>query len=437
MNSSRIIDFLSGKNVQQYYKLYQETQWYSPEEMDAFRLKKLQGLIDHCYHNVPFYNSFMIKNGIKPDDIKSLSDITIFPIITKETIKAHYSDFIPKNITKIKGVKGGQTGGTTGSVLFKRTDAATRSSTWAAYKRFYDWMGINESDKNILIKGGHISKQSIASKIKTNTIDYIKNVIRLDAYNSSEENADKLMTILSKHRVPLIRGYSQSLFELAKEIEKRNITFNVKAIMTTAEPLMPEYRVLISKVFNADVYDQYGCGEVGGIAFECSKHEGLHITEERVLLETNEKNELIITDLDNYVMPYIRYWNADEVEFSNCQCSCGRQSKMIKKILGRTSDYIYTTEGTGIHWGFIFHLLWDTKIALNRNLVKFQLVQKSFDKVLLRVVSDPLSESDKVEITNGIRAKMGHVVVDFIQENDIENSPSGKYRPVVSEIKVN
>jgi phenylacetate-CoA ligase len=228
--------------------------------MEEVQLKKFKALILHCYTNVPFYRKYMLSNGINPNDITSLSDLKAFLIITKETIKENYEDFTQVNIKMIRNVKKGQTGGTTGSVLHKRTDAATRSSTWAAYKRFYDWRGVKESDKNILIKGGHITKQTIIAEIKTRTIDKIKNTIRLDAYDSSKDNVYRLISYFFL-KVALIDGYSQSLFEVAKKIEKRELSFNIKAIMATAETLMPKYRT----------------------------------------------KKLIITDLDNFAMPYYRY----------------------------------------------------------------------------------------------------------------------------------
>ena len=93
--------------------------------------------------------------------------------------------------------------------------------------------------------------------------------------------------------------------------------------MTTAEPLLPQHRELFEKVFSAEVFDQYGCGEIGGIAYECPAHTGLHITEERLIVNTKDNGEFLLTALDNYAMPNINYWNGDEAEFENQECTCG------------------------------------------------------------------------------------------------------------------
>jgi len=232
----------------------------------------------------------------------------------------------------------------------------------------------------------------------------------------------------------LIRGYSQALFEIAKEIEHQNLSFNVKAISTTSEPLMPEYRSIIGKAFNTQLYDQYGCGEIGSIAFECNEHSGLHVAEERVILEIINGQDIIVTDLDNFAMPFIRYEIGDEAEISNSKCTCGREGMIISKIRGRSCDYLISKEGERVHWGVIFHLMWDTKIAVNKNMKKYQLIQKSTDEVLFRYISDELTESEKNIIIDGIRIRLGNVQVHFSQEKEIETTKTGKHRMVICNV---
>ena len=68
----------------------------------------------------------------------------------------------------------------------------------------------------------------------------------------------------------------------------------------------------------------------------------MHIAEEHVVItESNEKKELMVTDLDNYALPFIRYWNADQAILSNETCSCGRQSQLIKQVMEQNDVTIY------------------------------------------------------------------------------------------------
>jgi len=434
MDFTRLTDLISGKKVMSYYKEYTQTQWYSKEEMKQFQIHKLHALVEHCYRNVPYYTRVMREISITPDDVNDLSVLNQFPVLTKEVIKKHYKEFIPLNESKIKGIRTSQTGGTTGNILNKRNDARTRSSVWGSYRRFYDWMGIGPHDKVMTYWGGHVVKHGWKDTIVKLTSDRIKNTVSFDAYDTRPEVIDKIRNTLKTQNIKLIRSFPQALYTLALKLRALGDRYSVRAIMTTSEPVMPQHRELFREIFGAETFDQYGCGEIGGIAYECPAHDGLHVTDERVIVETNEKNELIITDLDNYVMPFIRYWNADQAIFSESDCVCGRKSRVIKQVLGRTCDYLLGIDGQTLHWAYFWHLLFDTGIAIKRNFIKFQVVQKTNDQIIFRTVSDPLTQEDKDTLVRMIREKMGDMKVEFRLEQDIENTASGKFRPVINEI---
>jgi phenylacetate-CoA ligase len=434
MNSLKISDFLSGKNVVRYYELYNKTQWYSKAEMEQFQLAKLQRLVNHCYRNIPFYQEYMSWNKIHPQDIKSLEQISLFPIITKEIIKDNYSEFIPANLKHIKGVKTSQTGGTTGNVLFKRNDSETRSSVWATYKRFNDWMGLDSNDRTMILMGGHVIGNNLKDRVKKQFNNILKNSVSFNLYDTSEKNILEIIKSLERTKFSCIRSYSQFLFSLSKRLKTAGLFFDIKAVTTTAELLLQDHRRLYKEVFHAEAFDQYGCGEIGGIAYECDHHNGLHIAEERVIVEVNERQELIVTDLDNLAMPFIRYWNADQAIMSNESCSCGRESRLIKEIMGRTCDYIIGINNEFLHWAYFWHLFFDSQLAERRNLKKFQIVQESKNELLVRIVADPFSPDEEKLLTTNIQERLGLINVRYSFEKNIEDSPAGKYRPVVNRL---
>lgn len=434
MNKTKIIDLLTGKDVWNSYLFLKDSQWFSKEKLKQIQCAKLHRLLDHCYLNVPYYTRYMNERGLKPSSSNCIDVLKQLPVISKEIIKEHYNDFIPKNLMHIAGVKASQTSGTTGNILVKRNDSASRSVAWAAYKRFENWMGYTDKDKAIFLMGSHVSDKSRISSIRDRVMDSFLNRISLSAYDSSVENLDKIIRVLNKYDVKLIRSYSQFMFFLAKTFEEQGHVFDVPAITLTAEPVTEYHRVLLKRVFNASVFDQYGCGEIGGIAFECERHEGLHITEEKVIVEVNDNNELIITDLDNYAMPFIKYWNADQAILSDHDCICGRKHRLIKQIMGRTCDYIVGINKQYLHWGFFLHLVFDSGIASSRGLKKFQVVQRGADCIVFRYVADDLSAAEKQMMKETICERLGDMQVEFSKEKDIENSASGKYRLIVSEI---
>lgn len=434
MNRTIISDKLSGKSVWQQYKTFKKSQWYSKEEMKELQGEKLKKLFIHCYENVKYYKKIIVENNINIYSNDPLDTLHQFPILTKELIQENYLDFIPLNNKKIAGVLTKQTGGTTGNILYKRNDANTRSSIWASYKRYEDWMGYKSGDRVLRLMGGHIKKSPGIKHIKELFINYLNNTTSINIYNTSNETIEKTIGLLKKNRFSHIRSYPQFLYSLAQYINKKGLKFNINSISTTAEPVMQEHRSLFKKVFNAEVFDQYGCGEIGGVAYECDHHNGLHVAEERVIIETNDKNELIMTDLDNYTMPFIKYWNEDQAILHDELCTCGRASKLIKKIMGRTCDYIIGKNDEFLHWAYIWHLIFDSNIATNRNLKKFQVVQKNNDHIVIRLVSDKLQKDEEEFLSNDLKSRLGEINIQYIYEIDIENTKTGKYRPVINHI---
>jgi len=434
MNKTKILDLLTGKSVWEYYQLYLNTQWFSQEEMTNYQISKLRKLLQHCYDNVPYYRKIIDERKIDILNFSSLDILKQFPLLTKEIIQENYKNFTPVNNNIIKGVKTTQTGGTTGNILFKRNDSNTRSSIWGSYKRYEDWMGLTPSDKKLILMGGHVIKNSIKQRISTELSSFLDNSASLDIYNTSNETIEKVIDLLENNQFSLIRSYPQFLFSVANKLEGKKMNYKIKAISTTAEPVMPEHRHLFKKIFHCDVFDQFGFGEIGGVAYECNKHEGLHIAEERVVIETNAQNELIVTDLDNYTMPFIRYWNADQAIISDKLCSCGRKSKLLKQIMGRTCDYVVGIQGQFLHWAYFWHLIFDSHVAEKRNLRKFQIVQRTPHTIVMRLVADPLSNEEIDFITSDIKKRLGNMEITINYEKDIENTATGKYRPVINHL---
>lgn len=99
----------------------------------------------------------------------------------------------------------------------------------------------------------------------------------------------------------------------------------------------------MEKAFSCPVYEEYCCNDGGACAWECDTHEGLHYCMERAIIE-NVDGEMVVTDLWNRAMPFIRYKNGDSVTFLDKKCSCGRDLSLIK-VKGRENDIIITKNG--------------------------------------------------------------------------------------------
>jgi phenylacetate-CoA ligase len=432
MNRIRFMDMLSRKRDWPYYRQYEETQWYSRVELDELRLEKLRRLLAYCEQYVPFYRTVMRQRGITAARVDSLDVLQRFPVIDKATVKLEYRQFQARGGPRLGTVRYSQTGGTTGEPLRVAKDVATRSSTQAAMFRFLEWMGVGVGDPKLEVWGAPIVSPSWRTWVRNELFRRITNTRQIDPFGIDRAVIPTFVAMLRSFKPVLLHGYCQSIYELAQRFIEADERFALRAVSTTVEPLFSEYRPVLREAFGCEAFDQYGCGEVEAIAMECGMHQGLHVTEERVILELDEDQNVIVTDLENRAFPFIRYRNGDQAVLTGQPCRCGRASILLEKILGRIGDVIGGPTGKRVHPEFFTHLLNETGISYNRRLRKYQVVQQRSDRLVWKVVADPLSDQDRTRLIRGVHAYLGEMEVDIEPVDDIPPARSGKFQYVIA-----
>lgn len=443
-----LVDKITGRYTISAYKELMKTQWLSTEGLIEYQEKKLRKLVKHAYGNVPYYHNLFRKENLHPDDIKTIADVKKIPISDKESLKrdkSYPNHLFAKNLSS-KKVKFGNTGGTTGNPLMIAKDVNARSYTWAAYWRWLSWMGLKRGDKTAVVWGQPIIYTSEFKRLKDRIFPSINNELRLNSFDLTEDKMGSFAKKVISHKPKHINGYATSLFSFAKYVEKTRIELPSMVVSTTAEVLEPYCRQCLEKIFKNHVFDQYGCGECGSMAFECDAHEGLHIASEHLILESlmdagrnyrDNKGEVVLTNLDNYYMPFIRYKNGDIIETSDELCSCGRNLPLIKRIEGRISDVLATPTGKFVHLDYFTDLLDQTRWNDRYNIHKYQVVQQTKDKIVWNIVAETIPSEKEIEKLLTIVEKYFTGVelkINFVE--DIPNEPSGKYRYVKSNLQV-
>lgn len=438
-----IQDYVKKTSILPTLRFLLESQYWDEEQMYHYRLKKLQRLVQYAYRHVQYYTELFNNHDIMPDDIKTLDDIEKIPILTKELARANQHKLI-SDIVNVRTVKKGKTGGTTGSPLIVYKDTNDRTFTWASYYRWYDWMGIKKEDKAITLWGERaVLKSSIKGIVYQNIKDWIQNNKIISAFSLNEMTLPSVYEEIMKYNPILIKGYLSALILIAKFMQSNNLPHNqnLLAISSTTETLLPMYRALLEKVFCVPVYDQYGCGENSAISYECGKHHGLHVNEEHVIVECLDDNDdhviekrgrLIITSLDNFVMPFIRYENGDEATLHKAKCLCGVKSQLMSSINGRTTDTITLKDGSKVHGVFFTDILFEMGITTDL-ISRFQIYQYSsgaIDFILetKNKISEKLLhdlESESLRFLKSVNIKL----VEFIP-----NEPNGKFKYIKSQM---
>jgi len=427
----RLIDLLSGKRSWRYYKTYVDSQWYDRERLDRFRIGKLRRLLVHCERSVPFYRNVMRTAGIRADRIDSLDVLQAFPVIDKVSVRAQYDQFVSQDTRGMGSIHYSQTGGTTGEPLRIPKDAGMRSSAQAARLRLYDWMGVRFGEPVLVLWGAAIISSGWSRRLRNVVLSKLSNTRQVDTFGISRSQARELAAVFRRVAPVLLQGYCQSIYELASWFVENDELVRLKAVSTTVEPLFEEYRGVIRQAFACEAFDEYGCGEVETIAMECPSHQGRHVVEERVVLELDAQNNVIVTDLDNLAFPFIRYRNGDQAKAGQRSCACGRPHELLDRVIGRIGDVIEGPNGKRVHPEFFTHLLNEAGISQRRALRKYQVVQEAQNHLVWRLVSAPLDEAERQFLLDRVQHYLGDVTLHIEEVEEIPVARSGKFQYVI------
>lgn len=401
-----------------------------------FQEKNLNKLLLHAYNNVPYYHRVFKENSIVDNGIVDLSNFNNMPLLNKETIGKE--ELISKDHTMRKwyyNYSGGSTGEPT---KFIQDDQYTR---WieATNKYYYqEMLGIDgKIVKKIILWGSprDLFKGTIGLKAKINS--WITNTILLNSFKMTKKDMEKYIKIINSYKPDLIRGYAGSLYGLCNYIEETNSSiYSPKIVVSSAETLGEKMREQIESVFGTKLHDFYGSRETASIAGEC-KYGLMHmfmfnnyveiLDDQDHPVEGGETGKVIVTNLHNYSMPFIRYEIGDAAIPEPKKCQCGNMLPTLKKVAGRVEEQFVREDGSIVIGYFFVHLIAVT--CKGEQINKFQVIQEDYNKIRILIVSkEGMNGQRKKHIEEKIKVVMGkncNVVWDFV--DDIPKTKSGKY----------
>lgn len=411
--------------------------------MRGFSQEKFRLLLKHSYKNVPYYRELFNKLGLKPDDVSTIEDLPKLPILEKELIRENFDNrrIVAQNVSK-KRLIYTSTSGSTGESLSFYKDKISDSWNWACKFRGFEWAGYRLGDKNVRVVGNPsiIGKSGkLLEKIKRSLF----NMLFVPAFEVKEENIDKLATLISGFKPVMIRGYSSSIYVLADYLHEKSLNVHrPRCVVITGEKCFDWQRRVIEHQFGCGVFDDYGSEEINSIAHECDKHIGLHVSMENVIVEFVDEHsqairdgrigDIVVTSLNSFSMPFIRYRLGDRGRYLNVKCPCGRELYLIDHIEGRIPDVIFTPSGKHLSVHF-FTILFKHITSVKQ----FQIRQKSKDQLeTLIVVNRNFDTKDLITINKRIQEYIGSDMVNSVRIVDnIPLDPSGKRKFIISEIR--
>ncbi len=424
----------------------------SSEQIGDVQRKHLKKLVDFARENSPFYKRLYSGLGedprfeelpavTKPQMMAELDDVFTDREITAEKIDEFTAD--TENIGRMINGKYliFKTSGSTGNpavVLYDKQNIDVSSSV-AAFRTFarredYDaFMKHGKKTAGVFADHGFYLACGMSRYLQLK-MPQKKTKITVDV-NSPEQ---EIVRQLNDFQPAMLSGYPSNLALLAGFEE---LDIHPDVVITGGELLTDDIRRKLTDKFGCYVQTHYSCTEGGEIACECSEGH-LHINEDWVIVEPvdNDHNpvpcgtmsdKVLITNLSNYIQPFIRYELTDRIIVHDEGCPCGKATRWLE-IEGRTDDILIFENGIRIAPMSLYKVLEEVK-----GMTRFQLVQRSPRLMELRLIADDretVFESAKHDLLEFFESKGIHgVQIDLSEDAPMANKVSGKFKHIYSE----
>ena len=328
-------------------------------DLERLQLKRFRETMQYAIDHSPFYKRKYKEAGIGAEDIKTLEDVKNVPMVDKSDFKDAQKGKGPSPYGELLGVpmdqvmSHSQTSGTTGVPVYLPD----------THESFQDWMeswccclygmGFRNSDVvfmpfpyNVYLGFwlGHLSAQKLGCRVIPGGGLDTRSRIRM-----MKETGTTAFMCTPTYGLHMAKAAGEMGIDLANDLA-------VNKILVMAEPVTNDTKLELEKLWGADVYEHIGTGESCAWAASCTEKKGMHVLEHFYMLEVLDRESLskpvapgeegigVITTFGRRSFPCIRFNLKDIMIISKDPCSCGRTSKMIQSVIGR-SDMVVKLKG--------------------------------------------------------------------------------------------
>jgi phenylacetate-CoA ligase len=422
----------------------QRSERLSLDELHARQHRALAALLQHAYDHVPFYRRRFESIGAMPADISDLDQLAKLPPLTRAQAReardsrcsrAHPLPVIRKT-----------TGGTTGEPLVIRYDLGSEHWRQAIKLRGFGWAGYRVGDRALHYWGeATLPDRRLVPRLKRAADQGLKRERTIDCGQRGDQQLRAVVRAIERHRPRVLFCYAQAGADLARYVLREGLrSWEDLRVICGAEKLISGDRAVMTEAFGPHVFETYGCRETMLIATECEAHAGLHLSMENLIVELvvdedgrerpaapGELGEVVITDLHNFGMPFIRYKNGDlAVAGERARCACGRNHPRLAAVEGRETDTLRDREGRRVS-GMVFNLIMS---PLADAVDAFQAVQHGDRSITLKLVpTDRFDEGAAAHLRRNFDRYLPGLPIAIDRVAEIPLTRGGKRRLVIAE----
>ena len=416
-------DQMNGSCVMKELRRWRNYSTLSAERINNIARTNLQNLLSHAVLNVPYYNKYIQRKA----EISPYEWIKEFPIVKKVDIYNHINDMIAIGYKK-KNLIECRSSGSSGIQGITYESKREQSVHRALQILFWEWSGY------------YLGKRIVQTGMTTRTpLKQIKDLLLrtyyIFAFNHDEKQVLDLLHKIQNKRNLHLAGYASSLNVFAEIAQKNDISVDFDAAISWGDKLFDQYARNIFNAFNCKCYDTYGCSE--GVLIGAKKDlDYFYIMSPHVYVEIVDKEGnavpdgelgyVLITRLDAYSMPLIRYYIGDlAVKLPQSRYPLKRDLPypLLERVIGRDTDIVRTNGGAYL----VVHAF--TGIFEHYPAIRqFKVIQYNLEGIEIEYIrGDGFSTSVLDEIRHIILAKLNEdFTINFKEVEVIEATKSGK-----------
>lgn len=423
-------DCLGTQGKEEYHRII-KTQWASSEQLSADSFQKLQQAIAKSYSAIPFYKSQFEKLGITPSLIRSPEDLSTLPILNKDDLRNHFSDLIStaKTANQIRlSMTSGSTGTPVNFYLTRYVDEIEYAYLW----RQWNWAGFDYGDRAVVVRGLRILDSKDENHPYRIDRENGRKNLYISSFHLNEANLHFYLQLMIRFKPKILRAFPSTLDLITRFSKQFGYHIpSIQTIVTASETLLDSVRYQAEDYWKCQIFDWYGQTERVAAFGQCSEGN-YHVSQEYSyveLVETTEEGlfEVIGSSFNNEVMPLLRYRIGDIVSGLVKECPCKRGLQAFKKIEGRTSQMLLSTDG---RWLFPNSVRY--AIDPISNISMAQIIQKNKHSIEVRIVPDKrFNKLDQQQIEILLSGLLGQdIEIQILYVRDTQIGTTGK-RPLV------
>ena len=425
----RLAELRYGGEFQKKLREYNSRIKCSEDELASIRDEKLRRMVSFFFFLVPFYTDMFNEGGINPTSIRTMDDLSVIPIIDKQTVRENVDRIKPASLSKIPHITEHTSGSTGSSLVFPQSVDNVRD-LWAVFWRFWNRLGIEFGTMYADFGSRMIVPPSQFRPPFWRTSRPLFQ-LKFSAFHGNDENYMEYFEAIKRHELNWIHGYPSCIMPFASFVVENGLKFDkpMIAVTVSAENLYDYQRAIIKEAFGVEPHSLYSLTEATACIGEDADHDFVVEEDYSVveLIEAGDYSRIVGSNVTNFAFPLLRYDTGD-LAVTESRKKDGR--RVISRIDGRSGELLSLPDGGKV--GALSALFTESKA-----IKEAQIRQKSDYSVEISYVpiSDNCASDIAVAEQRFLDRTKGLLPVSFRRVEKIERTNRGKLRYVVSDIK--